>query len=180
MNTPELRRKLDAAQDREDHWLAKQIEDAQPKEAIVDEIQVQRMEPNNDIVNEPNATLTTAQPATLGSDERDANDPVLEDFYEEVNAELQDQIGDDMIDCLKSVTTEADTVRIVHRAMEKILKIVRPRRPDNDAEFRELMTIGHQFGTTNVSEIYSPPRVAALAEQFGMRPGFSLDLTVLT
>ena len=30
----------------------------------------------------------------------------------------------------------------------------------------------------DVSEIYSPPRIVALARQFGLRPGFSLDITV--
>ena len=60
-----------------------------------------------------------------------------------------------------------------------LLKTVRPRRPVDDAKFREILTLGHQFGTPDVSEVYSPPRVATLAEQFGMRPGFSLDRTVL-
>ena len=34
------------------------------------------------------------------------------------------------------------------------------------------------MGSPHVSEIYSPPRVCSLASRFGMRPGFSLDLTV--
>ena len=32
--------------------------------------------------------------------------------------------------------------------------------------------------TTHVAEIYSPPRVTAKASQFGLTPGFALDLTV--
>ena len=30
----------------------------------------------------------------------------------------------------------------------------------------------------HVAEIYSPPRVTELAKEFGMHPGFALDITV--
>ena len=35
-----------------------------------------------------------------------------------------------------------------------------------------------QLGMIGVSEVYSPPRVTARAEQFGIQAGFALDLTV--
>ena len=35
------------------------------------------------------------------------------------------------------------------------------------------------MGDPHVSEIYSPPMTCALASRYGMRAGFSLDLTVL-
>ena len=35
------------------------------------------------------------------------------------------------------------------------------------------------MGRPHVAEIYSPPRVTSLADQFGLIPGFALDLTVI-
>ena len=40
---------------------------------------------------------------------------------------------------------------------------------------QELLNI--KYEGIDVAEIYSPPRVAARAQAFGLRPGWSLDLT---
>ena len=44
---------------------------------------------------------------------------------------------------------------------------------------RELHDAAHRMSILgiDISEIYSPPRIVALAEQYRLRPGFSLDLT---
>ncbi len=42
---------------------------------------------------------------------------------------------------------------------------------------RELQQCGRNV-KVHVTEIYSPPRVNAMAEKINMNPGFSLDLTV--
>ena len=38
---------------------------------------------------------------------------------------------------------------------------------------------GHAASKDVASEIYSPPRIAALARSLGLSPGFALDITVI-
>ena len=40
-------------------------------------------------------------------------------------------------------------------------------------------SLGHAGNRDVVSEIYSPPRVTALAGSVGLSPGFALDITVI-
>ena len=50
-----------------------------------------------------------------------------------------------------------------------------------DAKVKELQSVNFddsEATQVDVSEVYSPPRVVALAHKFGLRPGFSLDITV--
>ena len=48
-----------------------------------------------------------------------------------------------------------------------------------DKYVRQVLRLASSMGRPDVAEVYSPPRVAALAERFGLVPGFSLDLSVL-
>ena len=49
-----------------------------------------------------------------------------------------------------------------------------------ESRVRELESVTRQMSImgVDVAEIYSPPRVVALARKYGLRPGFSLDVTV--
>ena len=49
---------------------------------------------------------------------------------------------------------------------------------DLDALVDEIKSFGLLSHKADVSEIYSPPRVTALASSMGLRPGFALDLTI--
>ena len=42
-----------------------------------------------------------------------------------------------------------------------------------------MVGLGSMSRNDTVSEIYSPPRVSALARRMGLRKGFALDLTVV-
>ena len=43
----------------------------------------------------------------------------------------------------------------------------------------QVVRLASSMGRPDVAEVYPPPRVAALAERFGLMPGLSLDLSVL-
>ena len=52
-----------------------------------------------------------------------------------------------------------------------------------DADLAQLRQVFQEFGCSgpraDVSEIYSRPRVTAMAARMGLKPGFALDLTVV-
>ena len=57
-------------------------------------------------------------------------------------------------------------------------------RSTNTEELHEFASVLNSFGVLSlnqlgktVNEIYSPPRVTAMAKHFGIEPGFALDLT---
>ena len=53
------------------------------------------------------------------------------------------------------------------------------RRCGVDATWKEVGSIALasvELGAVDVSEIYSPHRVTAMAQKFGLRPGFAVDL----
>lgn len=63
--------------------------------------------------------------------------------------------------------------------MRGILLERKPRVLEGDEELLKVMFIANKLGHPSIAEIYSPPRVTALAEQYGIQPGVALDLTVL-
>ena len=51
------------------------------------------------------------------------------------------------------------------------------------SDLAEILQLFKEFGCASirndVSEIYSPPRVVAMAARMGLKPGFALDLTIV-
>ena len=50
---------------------------------------------------------------------------------------------------------------------------------DKEEYLQMMVSLGAMSRNNAVSEIYSPPRVSALARRMGLRKGFALDLTVV-
>ena len=66
---------------------------------------------------------------------------------------------------------------------EVLMSISSVLKDSADSDLQEIMQLLKEFGCASrrndVSKIYSPPRVVAMAARMGLRPGFALDLTVI-
>ena len=101
----------------------------------------------------------------------------------EVNEDLATKITDNaMVEIDKLGNSDADNdqlMNIINEAMSNVLKAYRPPQDMCPGELLSVLRDASSMGDPHVSEIYSPPRICALASKYGMRAGFSLDLTVL-
>ena len=78
----------------------------------------------------------------------------------------------------------ADAAPASSDEMQEVLMSISSILKDSaDSDLQEIMQLLKEFGCASrrndVSEIYSPPRVIAMAARMGLRPGFALDLTVI-
>ena len=174
---PGLKKRIESATDRENRWLAEEIEKTQ--KPVFDAELSQGPLPHTSAF-EPSQPPVEVQSA-LNKEESDELD--TNDFYMEVNAELADKITDEAMDEISrlgdSVDEETLVINIVNEAFKKLLSGHRPMDREPDPDMLNVMRAASDMGDPHISEIYYPPRVSALSERFGMRPGFALDLTVL-
>ena len=175
MSIPDLRRKLEASIERENRWLERQAEGYEevpvhePEEVRVPERE-QSASATPQIENHENMDGAVDDNATMGDD--------TTEFYREVNEELAERVEEEAMQDINMAQNSEDVINILHKAMSKIMKVHTPKPIDSDKELLQLMRTARLLGEPHVSEIYSPPRVTAIADQFGMRPGFALGLNV--
>ena len=170
---PELRKRVDAVTERENRWIEAQHERTMQSQNPME----QEESIANDGQSSPRATIPSGAEGEVVEKDEDTND-----FYMEVNEDIADRIAEDAaieIDRLSNADSNQDELMgIVNTAMAKILKCYRPPSELPGGDVLGVLRDASMMGSPHVSEIYSPPRVCALADKFGMRPGFSLDLTV--
>ena len=77
---------------------------------------------------------------------------------------------------LEMITEDARHEQITH-AKRAIMTIETQRRGDELDKKWNAVTMGMLLNQMDVAEIYSPPRVAAMAKRMGLRQGWSLDMT---
>ena len=153
-------RRLEAARLRENSWLDRQAE----KQGEADRIE---REPTQQLASPPTENPQTSSPAELG-ERIDYNDPIdTTEFYREVD-EAFESMAEEIRD------TETEDTEMINQVSE-----TREEMEDTAHELRKAiayMSNGCSF--PDIAEIYSPPRVTALAHRFKLNPGFALDLTV--
>ena len=176
MEDPILRRRVEALQERENRWIAEQIEaeDQQPERAIQPKTPIS-------IPVEFNVPLADG----IGTDNVAVEIPggETDDFYMEVNNDLAERISSEMMEELDNVGPDADLncsiSTIIKGAMKKLMETHTPVCEHRTQASLSVMRAASAMGNPHIAEIYSPPRVCSVANKYGMRPGFSLDLTVL-
>lgn len=114
------------------------------------------------------------------------------DFFMEVNEQTQDSIEHALDD--EDITIHDDDMNDSLQCIEKAERIIAglnmtklmigictcgKETERDDKYLLQVLRLASSMGRPDVAEVYSPPRVAALAERFGLMPGFSLDLSVL-
>ena len=79
-----------------------------------------------------------------------------------------------------SAPSSGDTMPVESLELIQILSEFGADKNELESRVRELASVTRQMSImgVDVAEIYSPPRVVALARKYGLRPGFSLDVTV--
>ena len=84
------------------------------------------------------------------------------------------------------VDTDADNVHMqpgTEQTDQMLLEVSNTLDEASAEDLEELLKLYKNFGSVSykdtVSEVYSPPRVSALAGRMGLQRGFALDLTVV-
>ena len=178
---PLLRRRVEAAEERENRWIAAQYEKQE------EELQRKSAE------GEPDNPQPITVQVEVSQDASGDHEPLVIDvevpggdtneFFMDVNQDLVDEISSQMMEEIDSIV-EDDQVLLnvgsaINSAMMKVLKTHRPIEIPAVNHSLNALRAGALMGSPHVAEVYSPPRVCAVAERFGLRPGFSLDLSVL-
>ena len=174
---PLLKRRVEAAEDRENQWIVSQHEREEAKKAE---------KPTVARSSEP-----AAIPVTYDVPHDDAAGEVVveipseetEDFYMEVNDDLGESISAEMMEEIDKLDEGPELSyqigQLINESMRKVLMTHRPAKMDASHWSLNALRSASAMGHPHISEVYSPPRVCTVAERFGLQPGFSLDLTVL-
>ena len=169
---PELKRRMEAVTERENRWIVAQHEKTE------NERQEGGREISEEAQGEDAAVEEEVEAASVVLKDEDNT----EDFYMEVNRDVADRIAEEAaveIDRMSEAGSESDQMmNVVDQGMRKLMKCYSPPKEEMSKDVLGVLRDAATMGSPHVSEIYSPPRVCSLASRFGMRPGFSLDLTV--
>ena len=92
-------------------------------------------------------------------------------------------MSDGMMSEIENLQEDGDLPRkighIMNEAMRKLMLTHTPVRRKHEDQSLNVLRAASALGSPHISEVYPPPRVCSVAQKYGMRPGFSLDLTVL-